>query len=307
MENNQRMHSIVAVGGGYTAEAWDIDRKMLMHQQLQLARKLRATMEQACEDSAKVPRKKAREIFHHHIGDMNELVSLTEVVMGNSLDSHHEYKKRTRAVEIEMGGPKKILHDFLADLVSPHYIQKFEARPNKVPKKKNEVDLNKTVQKKRKYEKKGHQSTGQSNKNEDLKKPGFSNVFKPPTHVLLQHSSISTPSVPSTPPPTSKEQTRDRDTPKQFRKCHDCKVMTSDFRKCHFWLASGIKCRKSYCKECLVSKYKVDDFDLFPNKEGWHCPACLGTCQCIPCVKEQEKALMRMSRKKHRTKSIGET
>lgn len=83
---------------------------------------------------------------------------------------------------------------------------------------------------------------------------------------------------------------------KQIRKCHQCKMNVSAYRKCHFWLATGIKCRKTYCRECLVSRYNVDPVNIDnavlegDDADGdWHCPGCLGTCTCTPCLKEQER------------------
>lgn len=40
-----------------------------------------------------------------------------------------------------------------------------------------------------------------------------------------------------------------------LRKCHNCKVAVTQFRRCHFWFVSGTKCGKTFCKDCLTSEF----------------------------------------------------
>mmetsp|Transcript_361 Transcript_361/g.709 ORF Transcript_361/g.709 Transcript_361/m.709 type:complete len:450 (+) Transcript_361:664-2013(+) len=84
------------------------------------------------------------------------------------------------------------------------------------------------------------------------------------------------------------------------KKCHHCKITTTHYRNCNYWKLTG-KCRKIYCIDCLSSKYtlgndkdvsgvSIDDIVNCPAYDAeWHCPSCLGTCQCIACVKERKK------------------
>ena len=104
-------------------------------------------------------------------------------------------------------------------------------------------------------------------------------------------------------------------------KCHDCKSVTNRHRVCSYWNLKGLtgsKCGKVFCLECLQSKYTVGDDvrgsnddnesgpfssnvsacakstieDIMQNPaldSEWHCPSCLGTCQCNTCVVQRKR------------------
>ena len=88
------------------------------------------------------------------------------------------------------------------------------------------------------------------------------------------------------------------------KKCHDCRNATTRYRSCSYWKLTG-KCKKSFCIDCLSSKYTLgDDVKSPTNEDGvsldeiimcaaldaeWHCPSCLGTCMCNLCVKERKR------------------
>ena len=80
------------------------------------------------------------------------------------------------------------------------------------------------------------------------------------------------------------------------RKCHQCKKMTTSFRKCTYLLSSGSKCRKNYCQDCLESLYDVTDFGDKKVEKEWHCFSCIGCCKCEVCMKEQERLLARFQK-----------
>ena len=113
------------------------------------------------------------------------------------------------------------------------------------------------------------------------------------------------------------------------KKCHDCKRVTNIHRVCSYWNLKGItgsQCGKAFCLECLQSKYTVEDDARGSNNDksglsssknsagakstiedimehpaldsDWHCPSCLGTCQCNTCVtqrkREEERRMNRL-------------
>jgi hypothetical protein len=100
------------------------------------------------------------------------------------------------------------------------------------------------------------------------------NNTKPVTTKPVKPKSLSrTKSVP-----------RPKQKPKQTRKCHHCKEVTTDFFTCRYWFPSGTKCKKSFCDNCLEI-YKVEGLD----KDDWHCPSCLKLCKCVICMRERER------------------
>lgn len=76
-----------------TIEAWEYERKMRVHKQLKLARKLRSVMEDALTQARMVSdAKAAKQIFYDHREDMLELAALTDAVLGGyTCDDYKEY------------------------------------------------------------------------------------------------------------------------------------------------------------------------------------------------------------------------
>ena len=90
---------------------------------------------------------------------------------------------------------------------------------------------------------------------------------------------------------TSSSTKKMRKTQNQIRKCHQCKVNGTEYRLCHFWFMNGTKCRKTYCKNCLINIYGLtQDFNTILSDLEWYCPSYLGTCTCPPCVKHRQRA-----------------
>lgn len=97
--------------------------------------------------------------------------------------------------------------------------------------------------------------------------------------------------------------------PRAVKKCHDCRKSSNRHRVCNFWKLSGFtgaKCGKVFCIDCLTSKYSVGDdvHDGSKKSNGksieeimkdpaldfeWHCPSCLGVCQCHVCVAHRKR------------------
>lgn len=134
-------------------------------------------------------------------------------------------------------------------------------------------------------------------------------IARPPSTKLSHVKPRPTPAVPSKAPK-----------PRSVKKCHDCKSVTNRHRVCSYWNLKGLtgsKCGKVFCLECLQSKYTVgddvrgsDDNESGPSSSKnsavakstiedimkdpsldseWHCPSCLGTCQCNTCVVQRKR------------------
>ena len=73
------------------------------------------------------------------------------------------------------------------------------------------------------------------------------------------------------------------------RKCHYCKNLCSEYLRCHFFFVNGNKCGKIFCKECMISKFQVIDYNTCVGDSEWHCPSCLGQCDCTICVKNRAR------------------
>jgi len=118
-------------------------------------------------------------------------------------------------------------------------------------------------------------------------------------------SSMSNVSKKSTPAPVVPKKIPK---PRAVKKCHDCRKSSNRHRVCNFWKLSGFtgaKCGKVFCIDCLTSKYSVgDDVHGSKNPDGksieeimrdptldseWHCPSCLGVCQCHVCVAHRKR------------------
>ena len=89
--------SIFIAGGPTTAEAWEPQRRFNQLDQLKLARKLRAILEQASADALSSSSvQESRQIFQRHAPYMTQLAFLTDAVLGNyflkSYDGHHEHE-----------------------------------------------------------------------------------------------------------------------------------------------------------------------------------------------------------------------
>ena len=111
------------------------------------------------------------------------------------------------------------------------------------------------------------------------------------------------------------------------KKCHYCRKPSIRYRNCNYWSLTGVKCLRKFCIDCLSSKYTLgDDVKSATNPNGksieeillnpkldaeWHCPGCLGTCQCDACVtqrkkdEEREKIKNEAARKSSRRSAMG--
>jgi hypothetical protein len=78
-------------GGTWTAEAREPDRRKQLHNQLCLARKLRATLEHAADTAEQSSQDKARSLLLQHTPDISTLTCLTEAVKTRSILPCYDY------------------------------------------------------------------------------------------------------------------------------------------------------------------------------------------------------------------------
>ncbi|KAL7492842.1 hypothetical protein ACHAWT_005385 [Skeletonema menzelii] len=135
--------------------------------------------------------------------------------------------------------------------------------------------------------------------------PSSSSASRPPSRMSNDSSKDNRTSPPTkkSPPPTavvSKKMPK----PRSMKKCHDCRKSSNRHRVCNYWKLTGFtgaKCGKAFCIDCLTSKYSVGD-DVKPDGKTieeimkdstldieWHCPSCLGACQCHVCVAQRKR------------------
>ena len=75
---------------------------------------------------------------------------------------------------------------------------------------------------------------------------------------------------------------------KRKSKCHYCRNVFEDWRRCTYWNERGIQCRKVFCHACVEAHATLDEVQR-ESEADWHCPSCLGTCQCAACAKKRER------------------
>jgi hypothetical protein len=119
LQNAIKGKKVVVTGGTpFTAEAFEFDHKMRLLQQLKLARTLRCTMEGALDEAKKVTNAKdAKKIFYNSKGDMLQLASLTNAVIGRyTLDSYEEYNDIHQKQEEDEQKSFQSSHEYLNGL-----------------------------------------------------------------------------------------------------------------------------------------------------------------------------------------------
>lgn len=64
--------------------------------------------------------------------------------------------------------------------------------------------------------------------------------------------------------------------------CHQCRRKTGDIKmKCHR-MRQGLECTFFYCRRCITARYGID---FNPTDLNFHCPRCLGYCNCTICLR----------------------
>jgi len=97
--------------------------------------------------------------------------------------------------------------------------------------------------------------------------------------------------------------------PAPMRKCHLCKKTSSNYHRCHFFFVNGNKCGKVFCHTCLTEKfeYSQEKYDDCIGDQEWHCPSCLGKCNCVTCVRNRawsERQTSTLSRRSKTRSSV---
>jgi len=223
IQNTVKDRSIVVTGGSFTAEAWDFDRKMRIHEQLKLARRIRCKMEQACEEAMQAQNKKeVRKIFLNHEDDMLQLVSLTDAVLGGyTLDSYDEYiqmqKEQTEREEKDFQSSQEALNSLRQNIAWEHAPLSFLRDNKEIVRQqrindRNESNSTKVISEKKKI----------SEKNIEPSVMYVRGLTKPETKSTFSGVDLATnPSPTST--VTKKQKTSKNASPK---KCNDDKKAT---------------------------------------------------------------------------------
>ena len=299
----------VAMGEcGHTAEAWEMERKMRTFQQLGMARKLRSAMEQAYEDAKKLnDANDSLQIFEKLKKKMVEMISLTDAVKGGyTLDRYNGNEKvEERRMKKEIRSHRtaqSIFGDYRKRMAweqSPDlYIEESRA---------DQLSLQSAIERDRMKRKKSTNSqtkstsTSASRSSPNAKKSRSSpNAKKIKDHVLIIQSSKNSAGTMPQPAPkphvaqakappakavqTKATQAKVAKKPKpQKRKCHYCKLSKANCATCTYWRPNGRQCKKRFCEDCIQSNsnFQKNSFD-------WHCPICLGVCDCDACNKARE-------------------
>lgn len=193
---------------------------------------------------------------------------------------------------------------------------------NKPPKRKSSHSSEDQTRKKAKHDLKRSKSSdssarrkvvqeGKKNKRSDKQPasrkvpqdvPSSSSTSRPPSSMSNDNNKdnrISAPTKKSQRPTAvvSKKMPK----PRVVKKCHDCRKSSNRHRVCNYWKLTGFtgaKCGKTFCIDCLTSKYSVEPDGNKTIEEimndstldsEWHCPSCLGTCQCHVCVAQRKR------------------
>ena len=256
----------VVTHGPFTAEAYEPSHKAKAHEQLQIARRIRATLEHAyhqAKESNSV--EMSKKIFDNQRHVIYELISLTNAVQGRYvLDTYDEFNslsKNTRMQEEQMHcNSLKQIHNVWKDLYD-----------SKRPDELLEDKVKKYLQKKAKRAEKQLSSL-------KITKPVKSpNPSIDPKKMSSQNFTIQKVTTKSPKPEFHNARSR---------QCHYCSTWSRIHRQCEFWFDNGTQCRKSFCLKCLRGN---PDFEQEANSmdDQWHCPSCLGHCSCHRCMKRK--------------------
>jgi len=271
--------TIVIEGGGYTAEAWELEGKLQVLKQLRLARRFRATMEAAYEDAKQSnDKKKAFEILARHKNTILEMASLTDAVRGGyTLDSYDEYKLDHQRHNYRM-----------CHLNAQHA---FSNLRKKMARERYSDDRSRSSNNKRNRDK-------QSISNEEKSKSKYmesattglpktsrkKRKMEDKTETSAHSVSISQDDVTAT---KKKRTSLQKSTKQSTRKCHYCKKVRSDFIPCTYWHINGKQCKKSFCLACIAANPIFNK--ISEGGKEFHCPSCVGTCDCETCLRFQEQ------------------
>ena len=322
VQNATEGKAVVVDGGTCTAEAWQIERKMRILEQLKLARKLRATMEKAYEDAKKTESKDAAlKAFESHKNTMMEMISLTDAVKGNYvLDDYKEY------TNVETDRIQRERHSHLSAQSIFGDIRKriaWENSPDLFIQEHREAQLGRQAALESTAQKRKQSSiaarakdlpTSAGFKLKTSAKQSAPREKKLPTSASFKKKKIANQSSPSmakegkakSPSPVGEEKSyekKDQQTvannsnsnlkrsppkvakkPKAAgRKCHFCKELKTDYLACTYWFITGKRCKKTFCQDCIQSQ---PHFKHVASVD-FQCPACLGICGCDACLKSR--------------------
>lgn len=259
---------VIANGGVWTAEAREPNRKQMLHQQLRLARHLRASLEAAAERTEQAQTQEERwNILNEHSTPFNMLVALTEAVRGGyTLRDYTAYARFVKNYEARVQEERQNDHAVIvAQLVAMakerdtisngQSVQKNVAATVGVsnPEAAAPVGVNNLAAAaaavKRRYSHTTNSTSDDDSTNESPFTAGDAN--------LSSEDEDYSPTAKSYPRRKSTQRIKRRNI--ISRRCHDCKSATTYFRRCHYWFLNGTKCKRTFCSKCLISKYGCTD------------------------------------------------
>lgn len=270
--------SLLVHGGTWTAEAREPNRRQKLHEQLSLARRLRATLEDAANKAENASPEEARALLIQSTPDISILACLTDAVKGNytldSYDCHAQHARRRQQDRQEKvdRASAAILDEHL-DNMAQEQIEAIEAenvarKPPPLP-----ATATAAVAEKPKPPPKRRQTAKKSKAKKaagSRAKAPRANITRIPTHALfakVQSSRAVATAKPAYPEPLEKPPKRAATTKRgrrlaESRQCHDCKSSTTYYRCCQYWLPDGRQCGKFFCARCLEGKYG-------PPRQDW--------------------------------------
>jgi hypothetical protein len=315
IQNATEGKTVVVKGGSHTVEMLEIQRKMQTFHQLKLARKLRAVLESAvAEATVNGTAEGARQIFERNRSSMIELTFLTEAVRGRYIRENYNEGAdagTTKEDSRVCHGAQAILGDVRKRMAwenseslrsrecREEQLMRQKAIERSAAKKKPEVrdtlDLN-VVAKKKKLDSKLDTSTRQF-------KDSIQQVsnHQPKKKVTSIRSSKDQDQLLTQVQPKAKEVAPPGVYNRKSRRCHLCKEQKFDFMPCSYWHVTGKQCKKTFCLGCLKEIDGFSHLDHVKDGKDWHCPACLGKCNCPNCIRSRSRE--RSSREKERQAS----
>jgi len=300
VQNTLKDKLLVVTHGPFTAEAYEPHYRAKTHEQLQIARRIRATLESAyhqAKESNSI--EEAKNIFEQQRHVIYELISLTNAVQGRYvLDSYDEFIKLSEKNRME---EEKAHCDSLKKINKVRKQLYYSKRPDALLDEQVALHFQKKIKSSRK------QSTFSPAKEQRLKEvppplprlPGLGLPELQTTSFASNHNAsftkISNASTMLTDPqkPSSLSHSSNytpKKSPKPMfhntrsRKCHFCDSWSIIHRRCTYWHKNGTQCRKSFCLKCLTENPNFEQ-EASSTEEQWHCPSCLGHCECHKCKK----------------------
>jgi hypothetical protein len=257
-------------GGTWTAEAREPDRRRQLHNQLCLARKLRAALEHVADAAEQSSPQKARSLLIQHTPDISTLSCLTEAVKGRSILPSYDYytqqvQRRDQAKHDEVVRAQAVLDEHFDGMTRARG-HPASGSGSGAATSQTECSRGWTVARAKKPAARKPSRSPISSGSEDSDFVAFS------SDDSTSMSEFARPRRKGTHTTVSSGRTSKRRRQVETRRCHDCKSSTNFYRKCQYFFPDGTKCGKTFCRKCLEAKYEedsVDDWEMTKESLDW--------------------------------------